>query len=210
MVNTNRKIKLIATLGPSSLNKKILSQLKKDVDIFRLNMSHLSLGQLKKNLKFLKKNNIQNICIDTEGAQIRTVSIKKKRYLKKNQKIMISSLSLKLKNCINLYPNFSFKSIKVNSKIKIGFGGLILEVIKKLEKKLVCKVLSSGVLEANKGVHFDSQIKLKCLTKKDLEAIKIAKVFGVNIFALSFANSREDVKFIRSLIRKNDNLIRKT
>ena len=209
MVNKNKKIKLIATLGPSSLNKKVLDKLKKDVDIFRLNMSHLSLEQLKKNLKFIKKNNIKNICIDTEGAQIRTISTTKRRYLKKNQSVMISSLSNKLQNYINLYPNFSLKSIKVSSKIKIGFGGLILKVIKKLEKKLVCKVLNSGVLEANKGVHFDSQIKLNCLTKKDLEAIKIAKFFEVNIFALSFANSREDVKFIRSLIGKNNNFFSK-
>ena len=85
MVNNTRKIKLIATLGPSSLNKKILNQLKKNVDIFRLNMSHLSLHQLRKNLEFLKKNKIKNICIDTEGAQIRTLSIKRKIFLKKKQ-----------------------------------------------------------------------------------------------------------------------------
>ena len=114
MVNKNKKIKLIATLGPSSLNKKVLDKLKKDVDIFRLNMSHLSLEQLKKNLKFIKKNNIKNICIDTEGAQIRTISTTKRRYLKKNQSVMISSLSNKLQNYINLYPNFSLKSIKVS------------------------------------------------------------------------------------------------
>ena len=209
MVIKSKKIRLIATLGPSSLNKKILKKLKKDVDIFRLNMSHLSISQLKKNLFFLKKNNIKNICIDTEGAQVRTLFIKKKRYLKKNQEIKISSSKIQRNNLINLYPNFSLKNIKLNSRIKIGFDGLVLKVLKNMKHYLDCKVESPGFVEANKGVHFDSHIKLKCLTKKDYDAIKIAKDFGIKIYALSFANSPNDVKYTRSLIGRNSNLISK-
>lgn len=209
MVGTHNKIKLIITLGPSSLNKKILKQLKEDVDIFRLNMSHLSIEQLKKNLRFLKKNNIRNICIDTEGAQVRTISIKKKKALSINQKVIISFPYFKIKDSINLYPQFSFRNVNINSQIKIGFDGLKLKIIKKFKDKLLCKVLSPGFVEANKGVHFDSHIKLNCLTKKDLEAIKIAKAFGVRKFALSFANTQNDVQFTRSLIKKNDDLISK-
>ncbi len=209
MVIKSKKISVIVTLGPSSLNKKILKKLKKHVDIFRLNMSHLSINQLKKNLFFLKKNKIKNICIDTEGAQVRTLFIRKKRYLKKNQKIKISSSKILRKNFINLYPNFSLKNVKPNSRIKIGFDGLVLKVLKNIKHHLDCEVEKSGFVEANKGVHFDSHIKLECLTKKDLDAIKIAKDFGIKIYALSFANSPNDVKFTRSLIGKNDNLISK-
>ena len=68
-----RKIKIILTVGPSTLKNRILNKLRRDTDIFRLNMSHLNLKQLKKNIQILKKNKIKNICIDTEGAQIRTV-----------------------------------------------------------------------------------------------------------------------------------------
>ena len=78
-----KNTKLIATLGPTSLKTSIINKLKKDVDIFRLNMSHLTIKDLKKNLKFLKKNKIKNICIDTEGAQIRTLNVKKKIFDKK-------------------------------------------------------------------------------------------------------------------------------
>ena len=37
-----KNIKIISTLGPATLNKNFIS-IKKDIDIFRLNMSHLSL-----------------------------------------------------------------------------------------------------------------------------------------------------------------------
>ena len=78
------KIKIICTLGPSSFKKNVLIGLKKSsVNIFRINMSHTSLNDLKKKIVYLKKNKIQNICIDTEGAQLRTTKVKKKFLLKK-------------------------------------------------------------------------------------------------------------------------------
>lgn len=209
MVKSINNTKIIVTLGPSSLNSKTIKDLKKDVDIFRLNMSHLTLKQLKDNLVFLKKNKIKNICLDTEGSQVRTLFTKKKIFLKQNKKIKISSVENLNKEHLKLYPSFSFKNVVINSKIKIGFDGLKIKVIKKEKNYIKCKVISSGFIESNKGVHFESDIKLDPLTKKDLEAIKLAKSLGVKIFALSFANTASDVKLIRSLIGKKDELISK-
>ena len=202
------KIKIIATLGPSTFKKKILNELKKNIDIFRLNMSHLTIKQLNQKLILLKKNNINNICIDTEGAQIRTIFKKKKLY-KKNTFFKITSNKFKGKNLIQFYPTFSFSNIKINTKVSIGFSGLKAIVIKKNKNYLLCKVVSEGYLEPNKGVHFDTNIDLKPLTDKDYAAIKLAKKFKIKIFALSFANSSKDVKLLKSILHKNDTLISK-
>ena len=51
-------------------------------------MSHLSLNNLEKKIKFIKKHTNIPICIDTEGAQIRT-KVKKEKLLKYGQKIKI-------------------------------------------------------------------------------------------------------------------------
>ena len=68
--------KIICTLGPASFHK-ILSQLKKyNVNIFRINMSHTSIEDLENKILYLKEK-IKNICIDTEGAQLRTSKLKK-------------------------------------------------------------------------------------------------------------------------------------
>ena len=65
------KVKIICTLGPASFSKPILKLLSKEkVDIFRINLSHTNIDQIEKKIKYLKQNNIKNICIDTEGAQI--------------------------------------------------------------------------------------------------------------------------------------------
>lgn len=205
--------KIICTLGPSSFDKKILNKLKKEkVDIFRINLSHTRRENILTTIKYLKKNKVKNICIDTEGAQIRTTKVKKKIYLKLNKIIKLTSDSKKIqKNCIFLTPNFNLMSLKVGTIIKVGFDNLIISILKKPKNKnfILAKVISSGFLENNKGVHVNQNILLSPLSKKDKYAIKVAKNNGVNIFALSFANNSDNVLLIRNLIGKKSFLISK-
>ncbi len=202
-----KKIKILCTLGPSSLNEKIIKILKNKVDYFRLNMSHLSIQSLKNNIRFLKKHGIKNICIDTEGAQVRTGNIKTKK-LSLNQKVIFYN-SYKNKKSYYLYPKFKFEKIKINTKFLVGFNDLELKVIKNSKSFLKAKVTKPGLIAPNKGVHFQQEIKLDGLTDKDIEAIKIAKKHKINIFALSFANNPQSVKYFRTLIGKRSFLISK-
>ena len=203
------KVKIISTLGPSSLNKNYLKLTRGIIDIYRLNLSHLTINELRKNLAFLKKNKIKNICLDTEGAQIRTYDCKTK-FLKKNSKVNICiNKNQKIKNSICLNPKFEISKIKKGTKIFLGFENLVIKVIKNNNFYLTCLVISSGKLEKNKGVHIDDEIKLDYLSQKDLTAIKLAKKFNVRIFALSFSNFPEDVLNFRKLIKKKDFLISK-
>ena len=191
------------------MNKNFLLSTKKIVDIYRLNLSHLSINDLKKNLIFLKKNNIKNICLDTEGAQIRTFESKKKIF-KKGSEIKVYNKRYKLNSDnIILYPEFNIKSIKKKTKIHIGFDNLLLEVKKNYQKFLLCKVISEGILEKNKGVHFEQKIDLNFLTNKDLQGIEIAKKYNIKYYALSFTNFSEDVKKFRNVIGKDKFLISK-
>ena len=112
------KKKIICTLGPSSFNSRVLKDLKRlGVNIFRINMSHTDITELESRILFLKKNKIKNICIDTEGAQLRTSKIKEKIFLKKGKKIKISNQEkFSTKNLINIYPriNLIFKNMHDN------------------------------------------------------------------------------------------------
>jgi pyruvate kinase len=121
----------------------------------------------------------------------------------------LSNQNLNFKNLIKLTPIFDFKNIKKNTVVKIGFDGLELTVIKNYKKYIKCRVAKEGILDSNKGVHINADIFLNPLTEKDLAAIKIAKKYGVFIFALSFANTSEDVKKLKSKLNKKDIIISK-
>jgi pyruvate kinase len=205
------KIKIICTLGPSSYKKDVLNQFKKQgVDIFRINLSHTPKNQILQKINFLKKNNIKNICIDTEGAQVRTSKVKKPILLKKNKliKIFINNKISDNKK-INLYPAFDLMSVKLNSKINIGFDGLVLEIKKKNFKKkyLLTKVIESGYLDSNKGVHFNQNINLPPVTYKDRFAINLAINNGIKIFAISFVNKSQDLDLVKKIISNNKSFI---
>ena len=196
-----KKIKIICTLGPSSLNKKFLLFSNKNIDLLRLNMSHQSTKKLIENINKIRKFSNTPICIDTEGAQIRT-KVKKKKFFKLKKIIHISTE----KKDIALYPESVFSQLKTNDILSVGFSNLILKVISK-KNTIKCRVISSGLLENNKGVHVvNRKIKLSFLTKKDRDAIYIGKKYNINNYALSFTNSEEDVHNFNKLLQNKNKI----
>ena len=192
MLKIKKKIKVICTLGPSSLNSEFLEYSRKNIDLLRLNMSHLEISDLKKNIKLIKKKTNCPICIDTEGAQIRSKFIKKK-LIKKNSFIYMDKNK---KNSLSLYPFGIQEKLKLNDILSIGFENLRIKIIKINNKIILAKAIDEGFLENNKGIHIENRsIKLDCLTEKDKEAVQIGKSNNINNFALSFTNSLNDVKY---------------
>ncbi len=201
-----KKIKIICTLGPSSLNRKFLEYSKKNINILRLNMSHLNLNEMQKNILFIRKYTNTQICIDSEGAQIRS-KVKKKKFFKKNLKITVFHGKA---NFLEFYPEYIFNKIKKGDLLNIGFDNLKIKILKKNEKKFSAIVVREGLLENNKGVHIENRkIDINYLTNKDFKAIELAKQMNIKTFALSFTNSEEDINSFNKLLKKNSNKIYK-
>jgi len=196
-------MKIISTLGPSTINKDFLKFASREIDLIRLNMSHLSIKKLEENIKIIKKNCKTPICIDTEGAQIRT-KVKKKKNYREGSIINIS----KNKGNFMLYPSNVFSSLKINDILNIGFDGLLVKVIK-LKKDIVTEVIRSGKLENNKGVHIENRkIRLDYLTKKDFQAILIGKKYKIKNFALSFTRSVDDIIKFNKLLKVENKIFK--
>ena len=54
----------------------------------------------------------------------------------------------------------------MNDILNVGFNNLKVKIIKKKSKVLICKAISSGKLENNKGVHVENRkVKIDFLTK---------------------------------------------
>ena len=200
---SKNKIKLLCTLGPSTINKKFFNFAKGKVDLIRLNMSHVNVNKLEKTIRFIKNLTKIPICIDTEGAQIRT-KIRKKIFFKKNQIFKIMSYG---KGNFNLYPKKIFEKIKKGDVLLIGFDNLKVKVLKKKEKFILLKTILPGLAESNKGVHVKNRkIHLNCLTDKDIKAIKVAKEMGIKNYALSFTNDVDDMLEFKKIL-KNKKMI---
>ena len=199
-----KKIEIFCTLGPASLNEKFLNFAKNKVDLLRLNMSHIEIKNLKKTINFIRSYTKTPICIDTEGAQIRT-KVKISKFFKTGQKFKIYNHS----NTINLYPQEIYYKLKNNDVLNIGFEDLKAKIIQKNIRYITLKVLSSGKIDNNKGVHIENRnINLNFLTKKDLQALEISKKLKIKNYALSFTNSYKDILKFNKLLPKANKIFK--
>ena len=191
------KKEIFCTVGPGSLNKRFLNFSRKNINLLRLNMSHVDIKNLPKTINFIRKYTNTPICIDTEGAQIRSKVIKNMTY-KKNLKL---NIFLKKGN-FKLYPPEVFYNLKKNDILDVGFEGLKIKIVKIAKEQIKCIVIEPGKLENNKGIHVvNRKFKLNFITKKDQEAIELGKKNKIKYFALSFVNSSDDIKKFNKILK---------
>ena len=202
---------IFATVGPSTLNKKFLSSInKKTVNLLRINLSHTKINELKKTINFIKKYTNIPICIDTEGAQVRTKSIRKlKLKLKKKSIIYINQANSKKTNSFILSPPESYRQIKKGDVLSIDFDCAQIRVISKNTTSIKSVVIQEGIIENNKGVSINRQIKLAPYTNKDIEAFNLANDLKIENVALSFASSGNEIKKLRKFFDYPINIIAK-
>ena len=206
------KKKILCTLGPKSLNKKVINRLEGlGVDIFRLNLSHTKIDELEYNINLIRSFSSVPICLDTEGAQVRTGSFKEGEVsLENNKTVLISKKMVKgTSDNFNLYPENITDELLEADLISIDFDSVLLQIVGKKEDYLTTKVINGGKIGSNKGVAVNRNIDLPFITSKDKEAILIGNKLGINHFALSFAENGKNVRKFRELIGNQSFLISK-
>ena len=199
------KTKIIATLGPESDKpNKISSLISNGVNVFRINMSHVSdYDALSKTIQLIRQtsdslNHQVGILMDIAGPKIRVKSDSDQIKVKKGDILTIGSGKSDIK--INL--NLSFKNVRLKSKIRIDDGKISFSVSKVLNKKqLQVEALNEGTIKSGKGVNFPKiKLDIPTLTSKDVKDIKAGIRFDVDWFALSFVRSKDDMQAIRKIL----------
>ncbi len=68
-----KDIQIWCTVGPASLNQKVIARLEETgVSMFRINLSHTNIEEIEEKISIIKSFTSVPICLDTEGPQIRT------------------------------------------------------------------------------------------------------------------------------------------
>ncbi|HMB70654.1 MAG TPA: pyruvate kinase, partial [bacterium] len=219
-----RRPKMLCTIGPATLNRRCLVRMERDgVSLFRINLSHTRLEDLPNVIRQIQRCADVPICIDTEGAQLRTGYLKGgSRKLPAGSLVVIRSqagasatngtalgrLSAEIGIALN-HPEV-LRDIQPGEMIYLDFGATSVQVIEKLETgELLCRVVIGGTIGSNKAANVRAPIQLPALTRKDLGAIPIALDHGIRHFALSFAQSADDVGWMRREIGDDAFLISK-
>jgi pyruvate kinase len=205
-------IKILATIGPASLNKKTIQELaSNNVDLFRINLSHTKLNDLNSVIDKIKSWTDVPLCLDSEGAQVRNQNMESESvFLKLGTTVKIHHEQVTGdSNNISFTPNTVSKQLKISDRIRVDFNALQLKVIEICDSYLLATVEIEGSVGSNKAADIDREISLDAITHKDREAFKIGLRCGITNYSLSFTNTADDVRQIKSIIGSSCNLIPK-
>lgn len=197
----DRNVELLCTLGPASLNDRVIHGLEDaGTSLLRLNLSHTKIEDLERIVSFIQRRTSVPICLDTEGAQVRTgplaegkVTVRENRFLAARGRPVASD-----QFSISLYPPYIVDELEVGDFISIDFNAVLSQVVEKSRDGVILRILNGGEIGQNKAVTVQRTIHMPPLTDKDLAAIAIGRRMGIRHFALSFAHRASDVDLIRA------------
>ena len=200
------KTKIIATIGPSCSDKKLLQEMVNGgVGTFRINMSHGD-AQSKKRLFELVKSvshpegGHPAILTDLCGPKIRIVDISGNLKLENGDTVVISNKEGV--GDIFVTSSISLSNVKTGSKILINDGKVQLDVSEVIdENTLRCETLIGGEIQKGKGVNFPGvSLGVPALTSQDKEDLKLALKEGSDWIALSFVRNASDVDEVHAIM----------
>ncbi|WP_310618835.1 pyruvate kinase [Flexibacterium corallicola] len=205
----NRRVKILATLGPSSSSKDMIKKLwQAGADVFRINMSHSShevLNSLVNTIRSVEQEMGRPIGIlaDLQGPKLRVGTFQG------DQKVTLENgATFTLDNDVT--PGDSSRvylphpeilgSLQAGHRLLLDDGKIGLRVTKASPERCETTVEVGGVLSNRKGVSVpDTEIPVGALTEKDHKDLIAALDAKVDWIALSFVQRPEDLIEVRKI-----------
>ena len=203
---------ILCTLGPASLNQRTIQRLEQSgATLFRINLSHTKLADLPRIIEMIRDATRVPICLDSEGAQIRTGEfIEGSINLRENTVVHVHFRRVPADDKdFNFYPLGIAKLLRLGDFVSIDFNSVLVQVIAREEDCVLMRVLQGGLVGQNKAVTVERDIPMPPLTDKDEAALVLGLEMGLSHFALSFASRGEDVQYLRRIVGKEAFVISK-
>ncbi len=207
------KTKIIATIGPASNTKIMLRKLAKaGMNIARLNFSHGTYkehGRVIDRIRSISKEMRQpiGILLDLQGPKIRTGMLKDRKpvTLKRGRTFLITSKDVPggTADIVSTTYTSLAEDVKKGDKILLDDGLIELKVVTTTKDTVTCTIVHGGILKENKGINLPGvSVSAPSLTEKDKIDLEFGIKAKVDYIALSFVRKPEDIKYIKSIMKK--------
>ncbi|MDX2288359.1 MAG: pyruvate kinase [Hyphomicrobiaceae bacterium] len=207
----NRRVKLVATIGPASAEPAMLRKLAiAGVDVFRINMSHAS-HELATEL-FNRVRSVSTelgypigILADLQGPKFRLGAFEGERVDVPTGSTFVFDRSETVGTASRVllpHPQI-FEAVKPGHALLLDDGKLRMRVIEASPQRIAAEVVVGGPLASRKGISLpDTLLPISPLTDKDHKDLVLALDLGADWVALSFVQRGEDVEEARRIIGK--------
>lgn len=210
---TNKKTKIVATLGPACSSKEVIkNMIDAGVNVFRINFSHADYTDVSERINIIRELNEEfgyttSILADLQGPKLRVGVMKEDVVVSKGDVITFTTAEDVLGTASRVYMNYKEfpKDVNPGERILLDDGKLIFEVTKTDKNTEVeAVVVQGGPLKSKKGVNLpNTKVSLPALTPKDIKDALFAIENKVDWIALSFVRTPKDLEELQDLIAKH-------
>lgn len=207
---TNKKTKIVATLGPACSSKEVIKKMiDAGVNVFRINFSHADYTDVSERISIIRELNEEfgyttSILGDLQGPKLRVGVMKEDVVVNKGDVITFTTAEDILGTASRVYMNYKEfpKDVNPGERILLDDGKLIFEVTKTDKNTEVeAVVVQGGPLKSKKGVNLpNTKVSLPALTQKDIKDALFAIENKVDWIALSFVRTSKDLEELQDLI----------
>ena len=210
---TNKKTKIVATLGPACSSKEVIKDMiDAGVNVFRINFSHADYEDVTERIRIIRELNEEygyttSILGDLQGPKLRVGVMKEDVVVNKGDIIVFQTAEDIPGTSEKVYMNYKEfpRDVQPGEKILLDDGKLMFEALETNGKTEVkCVVIQGGPLKSKKGVNLpNTKVSLPALTKKDIKDAIFAIKNKVDWIALSFVRTPKDLEELQDLISKH-------
>lgn len=207
-----RRTKIVATLGPSTDDPKVLDKLiEAQVDVVRLNFSHDTQEKHRQRAEAARERASAHgrpigVIADLQGPKIRIGSFTKGAITLKEGDTFILDTNHPLESgnqeCVGLTYKDLPQDVDRGVTLLLDDGRIVLWVEQVEGHEIKCRVVVGGRLSDKKGINRQGGgLTAKALTDKDKSDIKVAAEIEADYVAVSFPRNAEDIHEARALLR---------
>lgn len=205
-----RRTKIIATLGPASDKEDVLEgMILAGMNVARLNLSHGTHEDHARRISMVR--NLEHklgrpigILMDLQGPKLRIGSFAGNSVMLKtgNDFILTADPVEGSQERVFLdVPPAVISDIKPGDTILLRDGLIQLQVSRATDNNLICKVIDGGELFSRSGIHLPvTGTGMNALTDKDLKDLAFGLAQRIDMFAVSFVRTADDVLRIKEII----------
>jgi len=205
-----RRVKIIATLGPASVDRAVVASLTAaGADLFRINMSHTDHASLANYVRMIREIEVElsrpiGVLVDLQGPKLRIGAFAEgSAHLRKGD-----AFSFDLDptpgdaNRVSLPHPEILAALKVGHTVLIDDGKVRLKVVEATQERASALVEIAGRISNRKGVSLpDTDIPITSMTSKDNADLAAALAEGVDWIAISFVQRPEDVLEVKRTVQ---------
>jgi len=212
----NRKSKIVATIGPASQERDVLTRLiRAGLDVARLNFSHGTFDEHAQRIKMIRElseelNKPITILQDLQGPKLRVGSLPggaiqldlgEVIVLSSNPESAFQDERFAGKEIIPFDVPDLEKSVIPGNRILMDDGALEIEVVGVSPNSVEARVVLGGTLKSHKGVNLPrANLTIPGFMEKDRADLLFGLQSGVDAVAISFVRNAADVETVRSTV----------